>query len=508
MGIPRKRTPMGPERKSSTLTNNSMIRKLEAINDQTALHGTLRTFKTWDADKDNSINFTEFVIMAKKIPLLEDKDEEALKEIFRNIDIDANGTLSIREFGKFWNELPTFGNVCMIPYPDKKLQELKGFQYVRQWLYYTLDTYETPLGIYCGYIMFLLIVLSVTCYSLETINSLSNWNGWKIMDACVSIIFTLEYVIRFIATRQKQLFVILPLNVIDVCSFLPFYVETILLLMSVDTQVHYFRVLRLCRITKAFRISRYKKVANIIRIFTEATVLARHSLTTLFCTFLFTTVILASLTYSAEESAGTFNSVFEAMYWCVITQTTLGYGDIPIRTSLGRLFACITAYIGILNLTFMINVLGSCFDEAYTRYLTREELALKEQLIAELHAGDIRMSGMFGKTGNDAFIAEPNDELSTDILEPLVKYIPALKVHGKEEIAWPNKQRSQSTKVRERVSQKELILKLTKLTSLLMEYDFLDHSYGYSPLHRTLLELRQVLDREIFFSSSEIDSTA
>lgn len=330
------------------------------------------------------------------------------------------------------------------------------------------------------------------------------------MDACVSIIFTLEYAIRFFTTRQKRLFVIHPLNVIDVFSFLPFYVETILFFLSVDdTQVHYywFRVLRLCRIGKAFRISRYKKVTNIFRVFTEATVLARHSLTMLVCTFLFTTVILAALTYSAEESAGTFNSVFEAMYWCVITQTTLGYGDIPITTSLGRLLACITAYIGILNLTFMINVLGSCFDEAYTRYLTREELALKKQLVAELHSEDRSLPGMFNKNRNEAFIAQLNDELRTDILGPSVKYVPAVNVHGKEQIAWPNKQRLQSTKARERLSPKELVLKLTRLTTHLMEYDFLDHSYGYGPRHRTLLELREVLDREISFSSAEIDRT-
>jgi len=64
----------------------------------------------------------------------------------------------------------------------------------------------------------------------------------------------------------------------------------------------------------------------------------------------------------------------------VITQTTVGYGDIQVVTDLGRVISCITAYSGIFNLTIMVNVMGSCFDEAYTRFLTEEENKFKEEL--------------------------------------------------------------------------------------------------------------------------------
>jgi len=39
--------------------------------------------------------------MARKISLLKDKDEELLKEIFREIDADESGSLSIPEFKRF-----------------------------------------------------------------------------------------------------------------------------------------------------------------------------------------------------------------------------------------------------------------------------------------------------------------------------------------------------------------------------------------------------------------------
>jgi len=90
--------------------------------------------------------------------------------------------------------------------------------------------------------------------------------------------------------------------------------------------------------------------------------------------------------YSAEQDAKpkTFKSVFEAIYWCIVTQTTLGYGDINVVTPMGRLLACVTAIIGIMNLAFMINLVGSCFDEAYTRFLSREEQDFRKRLESQL----------------------------------------------------------------------------------------------------------------------------
>merc|ERR1719233_2239679 len=98
------------------------------------------------------------------------------------------------------------------------------------------------------------------------------------------------------------------------------------------------------------------------------------------------TIVLSALIWSAEEDVEpkTFVSVFETIYWCIVTQTTLGYGDINVVTPIGRLLACITTIIGIINLAFMINLMSSCFEEAYTRFLAKEEYEFKLRLEAEM----------------------------------------------------------------------------------------------------------------------------
>lgn len=193
-----------------------------------------------------------------------------------------------------------------------------------------------------------------------------------------------EFLLRLLTTGKKLKFLIEPFNIFDLSSFLPFFIELAMTAADVAevTSINYLRVLRICRLMKVIRISRY--MSSYLEIFSETVILARHSFSMLMSLILFGTTVISALMYSVEEEHGTFASIFEAMYWCVITQTTVGYGDIQVVTDTGRLLACVTAYMGIFNLTIMVNVMGSCFDEAYTRFLTKEEKNFKKQLGVEM----------------------------------------------------------------------------------------------------------------------------
>lgn len=132
-------------------------------------------------------------------------------------------------------------------------------------------------------------------------------------------------------------------------------------------------------------------------IFSDTMGMAQISMTLLSTLFLISTMICAALCFAFENSSSneenhTFNDMFEAIYWAIVTQTTLGYGDIGIVSAGGRIMACVTVIIGIINLTFAINIIGICFEEAYQRYLSQQEAsmtdAVNKMLLGEKEAAE------------------------------------------------------------------------------------------------------------------------
>src|SRR3712207_3791337 len=79
--------------------------------------------------------------------------------------------------------------------------------------------------------------------------------------------------------------------------------------------------------------------------------------------FLILLVVTSSLMYFAEHGAQpkAFSSIPAAMWWAVVTMTTVGYGDVYPVTVLGRLLAGITALLGIAAFALPTSILGAGF---------------------------------------------------------------------------------------------------------------------------------------------------
>ncbi|MGB8172066.1 MAG: potassium channel family protein [Nitrososphaeraceae archaeon] len=86
------------------------------------------------------------------------------------------------------------------------------------------------------------------------------------------------------------------------------------------------------------------------------------------------TVIMYNLEKGAENSQMT--TLLDAMWWCVATVTTVGYGDVVPVTSLGRIVALVYMFFGIILITTTLAVISNTF---YKKRFEKEETEKKKQ---------------------------------------------------------------------------------------------------------------------------------
>ena len=84
-------------------------------------------------------------------------------------------------------------------------------------------------------------------------------------------------------------------------------------------------------------------------------------------------VLASSLMFYVEHDAqpDNFSSIPDAMWWSIITVTTVGYGDVAPVTPLGRLLAGVIALLGIGIFALPAGILGSSFMEQVARRRAR-----------------------------------------------------------------------------------------------------------------------------------------
>ncbi len=215
-----------------------------------------------------------------------------------------------------------------------------------------------------------LIVLNVVAVILDTVEtiSVSHRRLFEWFDAFSVGVFTIEYLMRlWSCTTDKEYtrpirgrlrYFRTPLALVDLIAILPFYLP---LVTAVD-----LRVLRAMRLLRLFKLGRYSTSLQ-----TLGNVLRKHSgelLVTLFV-LLIMLVIASTLMYFAEHHAQpeAFSSIPSAMWWGIVTLTTVGYGDTYPVTSVGKVLGAVIALLGIGMFALPAGILGSGFAEEIDR---------------------------------------------------------------------------------------------------------------------------------------------
>jgi len=287
------------------------------------------------------------------------------------------------------------------------LSKENKFKYCRAYIYHFMHNESLNRGAELfEYFIFFLIVISSSAYILSTVDSYDT-NLWELIEIIVSICFTVEYVARIISVKNLHWYVIQPLNVIDLMAVIPWYIEK-----STGAQGTGLRVLRVVRLCRIFRLRSMMAEYSEIVIRAIVKTISQSSGMVSFIILLELSVC-SSLMYVIEkdEDSG-FTSIPISMYWCMVTITTVGYGDMYPATDLGRLLACFTMFTGLIVIACVVIVFGGNFEESQTKFFERKKYYALDDTLRTQISDDEREQGRDSSAGKRIVIVakELNDE--------------------------------------------------------------------------------------------------
>ena len=224
------------------------------------------------------------------------------------------------------------------------------------------------------------------------------------LDNFVIIFFSIEYVIRLIASPRKIKFLKQPMNVIDILAIAPFYISMILegledfeIIGKTGKIIRLVRVMRILRIFKLVR--HFAGLQSLIFTLQQA----YKELGLLLFLIVVAILLYSSLVYFAErEREEGLNctdwrahfvtelgndlgghpcyrwTFIDAVWWGLMTITTVGY-DLYPKTLLGKLTGGFCALSGVFILTLPIPIVVNSFATFYNNRLWRNEVEQKKK---------------------------------------------------------------------------------------------------------------------------------
>jgi voltage-gated potassium channel len=192
------------------------------------------------------------------------------------------------------------------------------------------------------FLLLILIILSVIFVMLESVASFDakyhsylNYGEWVI-----TIFFTIEYIARIIAVKKPSRYIFSFFGIVDFISTIPLYLSLILVGSNYLVTV---RALRLLRVFRILKITRYiGEATNLSR----ALLLSRAKILVFLFAVVIVCIIAGTIMYLIEGEESGFTSIPHSVYWCIVTLTTVGYGDISPITPLGQLIASVIMILG------------------------------------------------------------------------------------------------------------------------------------------------------------------
>ncbi|MBX3174254.1 MAG: ion transporter [Gemmatimonadaceae bacterium] len=202
--------------------------------------------------------------------------------------------------------------------------------------------HDTRAGNLFDVILIIAIVGSVAVVILDSMSGLSARAHQVLMlfEWVFTLLFTIEYAMRLWCAADRLRYARSFYGVVDLAATLPTYIS---LLFPEGRFLALVRILRVLRVFRILKLTEYVSEANTILAALSA---SRAKITVFMFTVVTSVSVVGSLMYLIEGPEHGFTNIPVAMYWAIVTLTTVGYGDIAPATPLGQMLASFLMILG------------------------------------------------------------------------------------------------------------------------------------------------------------------
>jgi len=230
----------------------------------------------------------------------------------------------------------------------------------RDKLYEVIYEADTPSGKLFDVILLIAIIVSILFVMLESVNSIDArfHKELDLAEWIITILFTLEYIARIICVRKPWKYIFSFYGIIDLLSTIPKYIS---LILAGTHALVALRALRLLRVFRILKLARYLGASNHLAIAIKA---SRAKIGVFLFAVIIASVIFGTVMYMIEGEENGFTNIPKSIYWCIVTLTTVGFGDITPTTPLGQFVASFIMIMGYGIIAVPTGIVSAEFTKA------------------------------------------------------------------------------------------------------------------------------------------------
>ncbi|HAC63373.1 MAG TPA: Ion transporter [Cyanothece sp. UBA12306] len=217
---------------------------------------------------------------------------------------------------------------------------------IREKFGHYLEDFQSPIGVTINLIILGLILLSSAIFVIETY-PIPGYLSKTLhqIDQIILWLFAIEYIIRFWSSNHKLKFVFSFFSLIDLLAIIPLFLGFL--------DVRYIRIVRWFRILRLITLVQFE--AFMFKLKTEDGI----NLSRIFLTLFSLVFIYSGTIYQIEHKTNpkVFENFFDALYFSIVTMTTVGFGDVIPLSKSGKIITLIMICSGIVLIPWQIGIL-------------------------------------------------------------------------------------------------------------------------------------------------------